>query len=161
MGRVAGGKPRRPRGKSALALFAQSIRIARGLTQAELADFAQVAVPTIKNIENDRPAAFSTLARVYRDGIVKQPLSDEDWVQLMVYWSMQQAGTGGRDLEKSAVVKMLSAKTAENQGHADKIAAVAAGLTRGDQELLHAVALRITQPPMTAAIRAIVALVPL
>lgn len=158
MGRTVGGKVRRPRGKSALALFAQTLRRARGLTQAELADMAQVSIPTIKNIENDRPAAFPTLARVYRDGIVKQRISDEDWFQMMVYWSMQQSGTGGRSLEKEQIGKMLAAKTAENQGHADQIAAIAATLTRGDQELLHAVAQIITQPPVTAALRAIVAL---
>lgn len=114
-------KPRNRRTRSALALYAQALRAARGLSQEELADAAGVNVSTVKNAEGDRPIRLDTLAAVYRDGIPRQPLTDPEWLQLVVYWANEHTGgDGGRSLlvedlrESLGATKVLVQKTLDS-----------------------------------------------
>lgn len=131
-----------PRQKSALALYLRTLRADRGMTQEELADMAGVNVATIKNLENDRGSAFTTLAEIYRDGIKKprRPLTDAEWLQAAIYWMVQLAGDGGRVVTLEGV---KSATTTVQKHYSKELAALihaAEDMTTGNLRLLASVA---------------------
>lgn len=52
----------------------RQVRLARGLTQQQVADLANTSVGALKNLENGRGATTRTLARVLR------ALGKDDWI---------------------------------------------------------------------------------
>lgn len=90
------------RGKSAFALFAISLRAARGLTQEE---FADGRLDTLKNLERGHGVSVAALAALYRDNPKlkgKYKVTDEEWLRLVVYWVSERTGDGGRGMISTA-----------------------------------------------------------
>lgn len=90
------------RGKSAFALFAISLRAARGLTQEE---FADDRLDTLKNLERGHGVSVSALAALYRDNPRlkgKYKVTDDEWLRLVVYWVSERTGDGGRGMISTA-----------------------------------------------------------
>ena len=138
--------------------MAAIIRTEREMNQEQFAEMAGVSVGLIKNIENDRPTGFGTLAAVYRDGVKKRPLTDLEWVQLLIYWSVHHSGTGGRELEKSEVARLHGETLRANLQTAQNLAEVAKELRTGEQALLLKIAEKLREPVFAAAISAVVSL---
>ncbi len=96
--------PKGPRPRSArspLALYARTLREARGLTQDELADLGKVHVSTVKNIEGDRDVGVETLGHLYRDSLRgKHAVAPAEWHQLLGYWLLARfpGGISARDV---------------------------------------------------------------
>ncbi len=90
------------RGKSAFALFAISLRAARGLTQEE---FADDRLDTLKNLERGHGVSVAALAALYRDNPRlrgKYKVTDEEWLRLVVHWVSERTGDGGRGMISTA-----------------------------------------------------------
>ena len=90
------------RGKSAFALFAISLRAARGLTQEE---FADDRLDTLKNLERGHGVSVAALAALYRDNPRlrgKYKVTDDEWLKLVVYWVSERTGDGGRGMISTA-----------------------------------------------------------
>ena len=111
------------RGKSAFALFAISLRVARGLTQEELAG---EHLSVLKNIERGHGVSVDSLARLYRDNPrlrEKHRVTDQEWLQLVMHWVTERAGDGGRGIiSLDAAAQAHQAVRSEIKGQLAKLA---------------------------------------
>lgn len=121
--------PLHSRSRGALALFCASLRVARGLTQEELAGLAGVHTSTIKNVEADRDVSIRALGQVYRDGLTgKKRLTSGEWHLLIAHW-LQREFPGGVQSEALAGA-VREAESGKVSAHDARVSAIAAELQK-------------------------------
>lgn len=140
--------------KTALAALAITYRKKRhDYTQEALAELAEVAVATIKNVETGRPVDLVTLAQIYYH---KLKVSEAEWYAMIAIWMKERLG--GTINFDEFIKQTSAAEAAEHKREGKDVAgllALYAKLTPSQRQLIIQLLTMATEDPKGSLLRGV------